>query len=62
MSESLIIANLVISSISIFLIPIVSSLVSCIGRIRHSKCCGSETELEPLSKKQDSFKEVKIDK
>ena len=61
MSDNLIIANLVISTMSIFLIPIINGIVSCMSRVKHSKCCNSDLEFDSI-KKGESLKDIKIDK
>lgn len=50
MSENIALANLIISSISIFMIPLITAIVNCLSRVKKSHCCGTDIDLESQQK------------
>lgn len=55
-ATTLIIVNLIITSISAIATPMITSLASCITRIKHSECCGSSIEVQELREVKELIK------
>jgi hypothetical protein len=55
MSDNIVLANLIISSLSIFLIPLIGGIVNCMTRVKHSRCCkSSEIDFDENNKKNNN--------